>query len=187
MIDENDNLDNLIDRALASYTPRVARPGLEQRILASVTADGSTRPQMRSWKLAWAASAALAAAAVLFVALILSRPPAPGPGLAMDQGHPPVSGLNTPVPSRSAVPSRPVHPVPLQRAATPLAARQPTQQELIAKLLANSPETIPSLARAAEEQDKPIDFQPIRVDPLVIEPIQITSMEDNPAGTSGSI
>lgn len=184
MIDEKDQMDNLIDQALESYTPREARPGLEQRIMAMVVAGSSL--QKRSWKPVWAVSAALAAAAVLFVALFLSRQPAPGSGQAGNQRPPQLSGWSAPIPSRPTAASQSIHRATLQRAAPPHTARQPTQQELITQLLANSPEAIASWAHAAEEQEKPIDFQPIRVDPLVIEPIHITSMEDNPADTGGS-
>ena len=45
MRDEDDKLDGLIDRALVSYTPQEARPGLEQRILASVAAASRPRPR----------------------------------------------------------------------------------------------------------------------------------------------
>jgi len=41
---ENDELESLMDRALASYTEQEARLGLERRILASVAA--ASRPSM---------------------------------------------------------------------------------------------------------------------------------------------
>jgi hypothetical protein len=53
MKDEVDPLESLIDRALASYTPRETRPGLEYRILASVTAE---RP---FWFFGWRPAMAL--------------------------------------------------------------------------------------------------------------------------------
>jgi hypothetical protein len=67
-----------------------------------------------------------------------------------------------------------------------LTPRQPTQQQLIAQLLANGPETVASLARLAEEQDKPIEIKPIAAGQLVIEPITITPIEDNPADPGGA-
>ena len=185
MTGEKDNLDNLIDRSLASYTPREARHGLEQRILAVVAAGSS--PRKLSWKPVWAASAALAVAAVLLVALLLSRPFTPGSGLAGNKRQPQVPGLSASAHSQPAAPSPSIHRAPIQRIAPPTPARQPTQRELITQLLANSPEAVASLAQTAEEQDKPIDFQPVRVDPLVIEPIQITAIADTPADTGGSI
>ena len=66
--DKLGKLDGLIDRALASYTPQEARPGLEQRILASVAAASRPRPRGWNWRLAWA----LAAGAALMAALAVS-------------------------------------------------------------------------------------------------------------------
>jgi len=65
MSSENDRLDNLMDRALASYTPAQARPGLEQRILASVAA--ANRPRTWGWRTVWA----LAAAATLLAVIVI--------------------------------------------------------------------------------------------------------------------
>jgi hypothetical protein len=66
-------LDDLIDAALDSYTPPAARPGLERRILASVAAAG--RPAASRWPL-WALSSAvvLLAAALLLVTFKPARP-----------------------------------------------------------------------------------------------------------------
>jgi hypothetical protein len=58
MNNELDRLETLIDEALATYTPPVVRPGLEQRILAAVS-----RPPQRQWS--WKPIWALAAAATL--------------------------------------------------------------------------------------------------------------------------
>ncbi len=67
----NDELDKLIDDALASYTPLEPRAALSQRILAAVAAD---RPRTWSWRPLWA----LAAASVLIaaVAIPLAHKPA---------------------------------------------------------------------------------------------------------------
>ena len=67
MNDENVQLDTLIDRALASYTPAEPRPGLEQRILASVAA--ASRPRTWGWRPAWALAAAVALVAVAAIPL----------------------------------------------------------------------------------------------------------------------
>jgi hypothetical protein len=63
---------------------------------------------------------------------------------------------------------------------------QPTQQQLIAQLLANNePGAIAALARDLardnDKLDKPIDIQPLPDDPIVIEPIKITPINNNPA------
>ena len=52
-LDGVDNLESLIDRALESYTPCAPRPGLEQRVLASLDAENHPRPRFWSWRLTW--------------------------------------------------------------------------------------------------------------------------------------
>ena len=63
MNENHDLLDTLIDHALASYTPAEPRPGLEQRILASVVA--ASQPRTWAWRPAWALAAAAALIAVV--------------------------------------------------------------------------------------------------------------------------
>lgn len=58
-------LDEFLDNALESYTPRSVQPGLEYRILASATAANLS--WFSSWKPAWA----LALAALLLVVAAL--------------------------------------------------------------------------------------------------------------------
>jgi hypothetical protein len=60
-----DELDRLLDRALASYTPEDVLPGMEERIVE--TARVEVEPHGWSWKPAWAW-----AAAALLVAVTLS-------------------------------------------------------------------------------------------------------------------
>lgn len=69
MNDENDRLDNRIDHALASYTPVEPRPGLDQRILASVAA--ASRPRPWGWRPLWALAAAAALVAVVAIPFAL--------------------------------------------------------------------------------------------------------------------
>ena len=79
MRDEDDKLDGLIDRALVSYTPQEARPGLEQRILASVAAASRPRPRGWNWRPVWALAgakivAASTKAAAVWRSAIIIRP-----------------------------------------------------------------------------------------------------------------
>jgi hypothetical protein len=73
MRDESDRLDGLLDNqidgALASYTPREPRPGLEQRILASVAA-AEILPRHSTWN--WRPVWTLAATAVLLAAVAIA-------------------------------------------------------------------------------------------------------------------
>ena len=178
-----ENVDELLDRALASYTPAAPRPGLEDRLQARLAA--AIQPAAPGSRLAlrwlWAASAALAASVALIAVQHLSHTPVLRPEVANNPVHPQPAALHAPTYPRPSMPSQPIH------APSPRRATQPTQRQLIAQLLANGPEAIPSLVRADEEQDKPIEIQPIRFDPLVIEPIHITPIEDSPAEAGGSI
>jgi hypothetical protein len=65
---EHDELDLLVQQALASYADPGCESGLEERILARIEAEGAPRPRRR-W-LPWAI--ALPVAAVLLVLLLLS-------------------------------------------------------------------------------------------------------------------
>jgi hypothetical protein len=93
MSEEFDLLDKTIDAALDSYTPRAARPGLEQRILASV-ANARTTDRRRtawcSWRPGLAVAATLLVAGLLPIALQQARPRpaaahAPSGGDAMER------------------------------------------------------------------------------------------------------
>jgi hypothetical protein len=168
--------DEQLDRALASYTPAATRPGLEQRLLAGLAAEPGlpARRSLPAFGWAWAGAAAIAAALLLAVLL---RPPAP---LAPSSNLAGVSAVEQPA---AALPSPQSVRRPRRIVALPLPVTlpQPTQQELIAQLLANAPETIASLAKAAELQDRPLAIEPLPADSLAIEPIQIAPIEDNPA------
>jgi hypothetical protein len=76
MNDENNRLESLIDHALESYTSRAARPGLDQRILASVVAASRPRGPAWRWRPVWAlaAAAALLAMIAIPVRYKLARP-----------------------------------------------------------------------------------------------------------------
>lgn len=72
-----DNLDELLDHALASYTPATPRLGLEYRVRArlAVSGEASNRRSFTFWPWVWGAAGALAAATVLVA--VLHRSPAP--------------------------------------------------------------------------------------------------------------
>jgi hypothetical protein len=155
MKDEVDPLESLIDRALASYTPRETRPGLEYRILASVTAE---RP---FWFFGWRPAMALAAAALL---LALAAVPAwfrfmqPGAGEAR---HPAVAVMEPPARplSESAAVAGPA-----QRTGTPAAASVAMGTGGLAR--AKLERRAQPVSRAATEE--PIELKPITITPIHI-------------------
>jgi len=191
MSNGNDQLDSLIDRALASYTPGKSRPGLEQRVLSSLdSVIDECRPRRWNWRLIWT----FAVAALLMIAVAVPFWLRHGhSGIAVARYH----SVDHSSPSVPAVlaPYTPLTATALQPSQNPsrgptknprLAPRQPTQQQLIAQLLANGPEAVASLATLAEEQEKPIDIKPLAADQLVIEPINITPIDNNPAASGGA-
>jgi hypothetical protein len=190
MSNGNDQLDSLIDRALDSYTSRASRPGLEQRVLfslASVTAGSRSHPRLWNRRLVWT----FAVAAMLVIAVAVQV------GLRHDHSevaviqHSSIDQARPPAPA-VLVPEKPGTESALEPSRKPLRnltqnPRRPTQQQLITQLLANAPEAVASLARLAEEQEKPIDIQPIAAGQLVIEPIKINPIDDNPADSGGAL
>jgi hypothetical protein len=157
MNDEFDPLENLIDRALVSYTPRGERPGLEYRILASATA--ARPPRFYRWKPVWV----MALAALLLVAVAapawfrLMHPGAGGPqppAIARAEA-PPQPARGTPA---VAGPARKTHDVAVRQAAGEAGAQ--------ARPYSGHPKRL-----AATEESmagEPIVFRPITIAPIEI-------------------
>jgi hypothetical protein len=158
----NDKFDSLIDRALASYTPAEPRPGLEQRILASVAAAG--HPRTGVWRPAWA----LAAAAVIVAVVAIP--------LAFKSMHPTVAVVHpaTAAPAEVAIArqsstavSAPANPA--RHAHAHPAASQPAVPEAASK---SSLALIATLTIAPIRNqpltDEAIEFKSITIDPIRI-------------------
>ena len=181
-----DDLDDLLDIALSTYTPVSARAGLEGRIWARLAA-AAQQPPRALWPAPlwnWAAGAALAAAVLLALVFFWPHTPAPQPELARNQVQPSPTGKGAPV---NRTPPVIRHAAPFRHSAL-LPATAPDDQSLqFALLLANDPQAVASLAQAAGQQQQPIALEPIAADRLVIEPIEITRIDDNPAGSGGSL
>ena len=191
MTDEQDNLDNRIDRALASYTPRVARPGLEQRILAAVAAG--SRQQKWSWKPIWAFAAAL----LLLVAVAIPLWIMPGrPQTTIARRAPAGQVEYSPQtkPALATYPQSAPHLVSRRASVTvnlPLPTQfgqpRPTQEELLmARFAAREPDLLDALAKSKPDLDAPVTItalpdnpvatEPVEMKPITIAPIQITSL-----------
>lgn len=180
-------LDHALDRALASYTTSSPPLGLEERLQVRLAAAANLprRRPLVALHWPWVGAAALATAAAILLLLRLHVPPAPPTVGSIQHNPPPAETL--PAAPHSAATRQLVRRTKFSgNAASHVNPPGPTQRELIAQLLANAPEVIVSLAKADEDLDKPIEIKPIPADPLVIEPIQITSI-DNPAEPGGSL
>jgi hypothetical protein len=156
MKDEDDPLDSLIDRALASYTPRESRPGLEYRILASLTAERAP------WFSRWRPAGILAAAALL---LILAAIPAwfrlTQPG-AVGSQRPAVAVMEHPAQPASesqAVAS------PAQKSGNPAAASVARGTGVLIRSKYER--------RAQPAAEEPLAAEPIELKPITIAPIHL--------------
>jgi hypothetical protein len=193
MNEEIDHRDSLIDGALASYTP-AARPGLEQRILASLTAESNRVPRLWRWRPLWQ-----------FVALALLVAVASTPfwfrhnrsGVAMVQ-RPAIemagsSTLNQPALASPAQLVR--NPHARRKAVAVRIARpeqfgrpRPTKEELLMiRFAAKEPEMMASLIASTPDLDAPIEITPIPDDPIVIPPIEIKPIAIEPIQISSLI
>jgi len=187
---EQDDLDALLERALASYTPAHPRQGLEDRVRARLNSAAGSAHSRERIPMLWAWASATALVAVVLAGLTL-RPharSAPADLAAVPPGPSIPTNPTIQIPDRHPAKAL-VHPpskLPARRTQPPrMTPRQPSQQQLIARLLANGPEAIASLARDDDKLDKPINIQPLPDDPLVIEPIKIKSIDDNTAEPGG--
>ena len=199
-----DDLDHALDLALATYTPAEPRLGLEDRVrvrlaAASSSSHGRARLPLQ-W--IWAGTGAFAVALLLLAMLWThTRPTPPAPNnLAAIQGGASVPRHRAPARVPAAAPLQPSRKLAANSGARPRLTtapipRQPTQQQLIARLRANGPEAIASLAgpqssspsqsHSEDQPDKPLSIQLLPADPLVIEPIKIAPIDDDPAEPGG--
>lgn len=176
---ERDELDQLIDSALAGYAE--PRPGLEKRVLARVSGQ-MTRSPRRRWILA--AVAAPAIAALILFGYLVQRTPRSQPGqrayVPAVTSEPAV--VTTPTPPNAQRPASPErirhtgHVV--NRASNPSVSRPkldifPTPQPLtadeqaLALFAAQAPEPQrKAFIEAQQQADAPIHIAAIRIQPL---------------------
>jgi hypothetical protein len=161
----NNEYDSLIDRALASYTPAEARPGLEQRILASVSS--ASRPRTWSWRPAWALAAAAALIAIVAIPLVLKsmhstvaliHTAAVAPPAVVEARQSPQAALAPANPARHAR----AHPAATETAVSEAAAN-------------SSPTLIASLA-IAPIRNQPLTDEAIELKPITIAPVRIAAL-----------
>ncbi len=168
MNDEIYRLDTLMDRALASYTPAEPRPGLEQRILASVAA--ASQPRIASWRPVWALAAAVtlvAVATILFSfksshpTIAVLHPAAVAPPVVAEARQSPPAAPALASPARHTLAAH------LRPAATEPAVPEPAAQ--------SSSGFIATLA-ITPLRNQPLTDQAIEFKPLSIAPIRIAAL-----------
>jgi hypothetical protein len=156
---------------------------LEDRITARLAAAAPTSVASWQW-LFW--PAAIAATAILLAVLPRIHTPAiPRTQSEVARNSTQPNILPTPPLPHSR--SLSINPEKTTRIDPHAASRIPTQEQLIARLLARDPEALASLSSVAEEQEKPIEIKPLTIEPLVVEPIPINPIEVNRAEDNGAL
>lgn len=155
---ERDELDGVLDSALASYAAEDPRPGLETRVLARVR-------RRRFGRAVWAAAIPVAAGLCFWAVTLRSgldeaiRPPAvPAPVIARAPA-PPVLVKRAPPRRRPPLPKREQFPSP-----SPLTE----EERILAGFVRRSPEE--ALERMSEAKSQTLE--PIKIEAIQIEPLQ---------------
>lgn len=129
MQDNRDELDRLLDSALATYADPGAEFGLEQRVLSRMASEAVPAPR-RSW-LPWAIAAPMAAVVLLFAVLsVMHRAPAPFPA---GQQQARISRQPFAPPDEAANRRLVLRPEPVRRGETSLHKRQLHNADLAAQ------------------------------------------------------
>ncbi len=171
--EKRDELDQLIDTALAAYGDAEPLAGLEQRVLERVRPAGARR---KAW---WALAVVTAAAAVVVLILVVNRPRAVRPHEAVvGQRSTPARVLQDPRPAevhrvnRTAPRARPGGRAQTWRSAVqrlpkrdrfPMPAPLTPEERALIQVAKLSPRAF----------DEPGELQPIEIAPIEIQPLRI--------------
>jgi hypothetical protein len=193
MNEEIDHRDSLIDRALASYTP-AARPGLEQRIVASLAAQGNQDRRLWHSRPIWQFAAVVLLVAVAPIPFWLRHNHS---GVAMVR-HPAIEVARNPTLNQPAL--APPAQLALNSHARRKAAavriarleqfglpRLTREERLMVRFAAREPEMMAALIASTPDLDAPIEIAPIPDDPIVIPPIEIKPITIEPIQISSLI
>ena len=188
MNQDPEHFDNLLDRALETYSSNEPRYGLEERILARTTAGTNTQRRPVFGRPAWLWLSAMAAAVVIIAVLLYpngKRQSAPGSNprsntFAKTQ-LPPTPVIHAPdvphaVPSAihaSRNPRRPAQ-TPPQPATPSYGSTQPTRDDLLlARLAMQHPSLAAELAKLPTSSSTPIAVSAIPNQPIAMPAIQV--------------
>jgi uncharacterized protein YjeT (DUF2065 family) len=160
MSEELDLLEKKIDAALDSYTPRAARPGLEQRIVASVAATPIAAGS--GW---WSSSLGWALGLVLLVAGLLP--------VALQQARPRPEAAHVPSVSDAIVRTAPAASVVANAARLAPAAQRPHHYATAESAVGDAGRTTASVASPPFQ---PLANDAIEIKPITIAPIQIAAL-----------
>jgi hypothetical protein len=167
--EQRDPLDRLLDNALEIYAGQEPRPGIDRRVLNRIRAEGG-RP--RSLLLRWALPIAALGGLLAGVNIWKDRAePAARPKMARTEANPP--SMIAPA-TESAKPPR-VNPRSARRSRMPTQAEFPvrtplTRQERALIALVRS---APDEAMQASGQTMPIEIEPLRIEAIELQPLQM--------------
>lgn len=177
-----DELDNLIDRALASYAPGEARPGLEGRVLAAVAAEGRSRVRagIGAGRTGWTGFAGVGMSllagrpARLAIAAALLLVVAGGTVRLTMMRHPGVTMARLPAAAGVGHGLRLIQAISPPPVSTPVAAKMP-QRVAVA-----GPQVLRPTRRARQDREpgaqESMAFAPIEFRPITIAPISIRAL-----------
>lgn len=167
---QDEQLDRMLDEALASYSSKGPRPGLEDRVLAHVRAEAGRR-RIPRWVFALPALAAAMVMIAIFSRPAPQPPPLPVPlvkqAFARAPETPAAKAARRATPVRAAkrvLPKRQVFPTPV-----PL-----TNEERALLVFA---QRYPEQARALFTPPPEPKIEPIRIEEIRIEPLEMDGPE----------
>ncbi len=190
--DHGDDFDQLLDQALSNYAPPAPRPGLEQRVLASLANPPGARIPSMAW--VWMIAAAAVLVLVTLVALN-TRPPVPyaassgnssrrveePPQQAPPGSRPPADHLALVRPRHQAAvieavvhPSRPA---PVTQFGRP---RATSQELLISRIAQEHPELLQKLAATEPFTNAAVTISPLQSTRLSTAPVALTPITQDP-------
>lgn len=183
-MNDREKLDRLLDSALRGYSAAEPRPGLEQRVIASLR---SAPEESRFGWLSWAAVAAACLAVV--AAVLIAYRPSPQPGIAnkvpqASVAAPPVAPVvsaETQQPRRTVRPrprtvaARSPRAIPVQR---PILSGPLSQEErALMAFVRVAPETAIAVAKQQSEPDRPATVSQVQVPRLEVQPVEVAPLE----------
>jgi hypothetical protein len=165
-VDSHDELDQILDSALASYCAQQPRPGIEQRVIARLL-----QPAMRRHWLRWVVPVPALAGLLLITYWIKpSASPASTPQYVVRKE--PVKRDLQPSPATTVAQAAPGRKVRVMRPSVVKAAVFPTpsplteEERVLVQLAASAPELLHSVQIDRQHWNQPLTVEPINIPPL---------------------
>lgn len=161
---QGDELDRLLDSALAEYARAPERPGLTERVLRRVRDDAARRGWRRWLPWAWGLPA-LAAGTVAVVVLWMPRDPGPPASVQLARIEPPALAVAARVPVPPARP-RVAATAPPRRRVFPTPSPLTLEERALYALATEHSDQLASYADDLRHSTDPVRIEPISIEPL---------------------